>query len=73
MAAILQTTFSHAFSSIKKFEFWLGFHWSIEDLFGNKSALVQIIVWSWIGDNALAETILAKITDYIWCHQVTMS
>ena len=29
MAAIFQTTFSIAFSWMKKFEFWLRFHWSL--------------------------------------------
>ena len=29
MAAILQTTFSNAFSSIKTFEFWIKFHWNM--------------------------------------------
>ena len=29
MAPILQTTLSNAFSSMKKFEFWLKFHWNL--------------------------------------------
>ena len=29
MAAVFQTTFSNAFSSMKMFEFWLKFHWSL--------------------------------------------
>ena len=29
MAVISQTTFSNAFSCMKKFEFWLKFHWSL--------------------------------------------
>ena len=29
MAAIFQTTFSNAFSSMKMYEFWLKFHWSL--------------------------------------------
>ena len=29
MAVISQTTFSNAFSWMKKFEFWLKFHWSL--------------------------------------------
>ena len=29
MAAIFQTTFSNAFSSMKMYEFWLTFHWSL--------------------------------------------
>ena len=57
MAATLQTTCWSAFSSMKKFEFWLKFHWNlllvVVRVHMTLPALVLVMAWHRTGDKPL--------------------
>ena len=68
-AAILQTTFSNAFSCMKMFRFRLKFHCILFFRIDHTSALIQIIImaWWWTGGKPLAEPMMAYFIDvYIY-------
>ena len=66
MAAISQTTFSTAFSWIKKYEFRYIFHWSVpKSPINNIPALVQIMAWRRPGDKPLSEPMMAHLLTHI--------
>ena len=67
MEAILQMTFSSAFSWMKIFEFWLKFHWSLFlrvqlTIF---RALVQIMGWCRPGNKPLSEAVMLSLLMHI--------
>ena len=64
MAAILQTTFSNAFSCLKMYELRLRFHWSLGPT-NNIQALVQIMAWRWPGDKLLSELMMVSFFTHI--------
>ena len=65
MAAISKTTFSHAFSWMKMYEFRLRFHWSLF-LMVQLTALVQIMAWHRPGDKPLSEPMLVSLLTHMW-------
>ena len=58
MAAVLQTTFSNAFSGMKMYEFRCRFHWSLFLRINNIPSLVQIMAYHWPGDEPLSELMM---------------
>ena len=52
MAAILQTTFSNEFSSVKIFVFWFKFYWNVGT---NEPTLNPVLAWCRTGDKPLTE------------------
>ena len=60
--AISLTIFSSAYSWMKRFEFWLKFHWS--GPINNIPALVQIMAWCHPGNKPLSEPMMWLI---YWC------
>ena len=69
MAAISQTTFSNAFSSMKMFEFRLQFQWLKfvpKVPINNIPELVQIIAWRQPGDKPLSEQMLVGSLTHIF-------
>ena len=71
MVDILQTTFSNAFSTMKKFWFRISIRTSLKFVpkgpVDNKSALVQVKAWSRTGDKTLPEPMPTQFTDaYMW-------
>ena len=65
--AIVQTTFSNAFSWMKMYEFRLRFHWNLFLKFqvNNMPALVQIMAWSRPGDKPLCEPMIVVLLTHI--------
>ena len=69
-AAIFQTTFSHAFSWMKMYEFRLKFHWSLfptnpKAPIYNIPAFVQIMARCRPGDKSLSEPMLVSLPTYL--------
>ena len=64
MSAILQTTFSHAFSSMKMYEFRFRFYFNLFPI-NNISALVQIMAWHRPGDKPLSEPMMVSLLTHI--------
>ena len=58
MAAFSQTTFSHAFSWMKKYEFKSTFHWSLFLSINNIPVLVQIMAWRRLCDKPFSEPMM---------------
>ena len=73
MAAILETTFSNAFASMKIYEFGLKFHPTFvpQGPFNNKPALVQMMAWHRTG--ALLERMMACFADAYMHHWASVS
>ena len=67
MAAISQTMFPNAFSSMKRFEFQLKFHWSLFP------ALVQIMARRQIGNKPLSEPMILCVADAYMHHLASTS
>ena len=67
MAAIIQTTFSSAFSWIKMYEFRLRFHWIFvpKGSINNIPSLVQIMAWRRPGDKPLSEPMMVSLLTHI--------
>ena len=67
MAAIFQTTFPNAFSSIKTYEFCLRIHWGLflRVRIINILALVQIMAWRRPGDKPLSEPMMFSLLTHI--------
>ena len=63
MAAILQTTFSNAFSEMKFFLIQISLKFVPKDPTDNKSVLLQVMALCWIGDKPLSEPMLIQITN----------
>ena len=62
--------FQMQFYKRKVLAFRLGFHWSLfPDPIDNKSKLIQVIAWRWIGNRRLPERMLTTTADEIWCHR----
>ena len=61
MAAILQTTFSNAFSWMKVFGFRLIFHWNLFP----RVQLVQIMAWRHPVDKPLSEPMMVNLLTHI--------
>ena len=59
MVAILQTTFSNAFSSMKMLKFRLRFHWSL--FLRVHSRMIQIMAWHQPGDKPLSEQTMVSL------------
>ena len=64
MDAFSQTTFSHAFSWMKMYEFRLTFHWSLFRI-NNIPTLIQIMAWRRPGDKPLSEPMMVKLLTHL--------
>ena len=66
-AAILQTTFSKAFSCKKIYEFRLIFHWCFipKSQINNTPALVQIMAWRRPGNKPLSERMMVSLMTHL--------
>ena len=70
MAAISQTTFSNAFSWMKRFIFRFEFHWSLfpKGPIHKKSTWVQVMAWHRTGGKPLPKALSTRITDAYMRH-----
>ena len=75
MAKILPITFSNVFSSMKMFElrFKISLMFAPEGPIDNKTALVQIMAWCWIGDKPLPEPQVTQFNDAYMHHSTAVS
>ena len=65
MVAILQMTFSYAFSGMKIGVFWLkiSLKFILKGPISSKPVLVQIMAWCGIGNKPISEPMMAWFTD----------
>ena len=68
IGAILQTTFSNAFSWMKMSWFRLKCHWVLFTI-NNSLVLVQIMAWRRPGDKPLSEPMMIILLTHIWVKQ----
>ena len=67
ITALMQTTFSNAFSWMKMYEFRFKFHWFVpKGLIKNIAALVPIMAWAQPGNNLLSEPMMVRLLTHIY-------